>query len=379
MDDASEAQEPLPRRRPAAGPPDGPPQDPLPAEPLPPEPLPRRTPGPASGLPSRPPQTGPPGRSLFQPASPPVSPPNGPPASPPIGPPASPPIGQANGQGNGQGTGQLPRRPPRVRPAGRHRSPHRLTLPPDAPPLVLAVAGYACLASDDIVAGIASAVGASCPGAPIMAGYLEGSVRSLAEMLAAPGQDGAPLTQTSVIVPLLAGPHPRSDAALAAAAAAAASPILLTSALGPHPLVAEALHARLAEAGLARASRTRGLTITSPADGIIVLADRGHEAAETAGVAAVLLSSRLAVPAAPASLGDQASLEAAIARLHAAGAYRLAIAPCVIGPENDPGELDAACAATGAMRSQPLAAHPAISQLVAMRYGAALADRRLAG
>jgi hypothetical protein len=41
--------------------------------------------------------------------------------------------------------------------------------------------------------------------------------------------------------------------------------------------------------------------------------------------------------------------------------------------------LAAVCAATGAQRAQALSAHPAISQLVAMRYGAALADRRLAG
>jgi hypothetical protein len=301
----------------------------------------------------------PPGQSVFQPVSRPGSLPNG--------------------QPNGQGNGQLPRRPPAVRPAGRHRSPHRLTLPPDAPPLVLAVAGVACPASDEIAAGIADAVGDSCPGATIRAGYLEGSVRGLAEMLAAPGPDGLPLTQPSVIVPLLAGPHPRSDAALASVIAAAAAPTLVTAPLGPHPLIAEALHARLAEAGLARASRTRGLTITSPANGIIVLADRGDEAAQAAGVAAVLLSSRLAVPAVPASLGDTDSLHAAIARLQATGASRLAIAPCVIGPENDPGELDEACAAAGAQRAQALAAHPAVSQLVAMRYGAALADRRLAG
>jgi len=285
----------------------------------------------------------------------------------------------ANGQANGQASGQLPRRPPRAKPVGRHRSPHRLTLPADAPPLVLAVAGVACPVSDGIAAEVTSAVGASCPGATIRVGYLEGSIRSLTEMLAAPGPDGMPPTQPSVIVPLLTGPHPRSDTALASAVAAATTPILVTGPLGPHPLIAEALHARLAEAGLARAARTRGLTITSLANGIIVLADRGDEAAKAAGVAAVLLSSRLAVPAAPASLGDQASLDAAIARLHAAGASRLAIAPCVIGPENDPGELAAACAATGAQRAQALSAHPAVSQLVAMRYGAALADRRLAG
>jgi sirohydrochlorin ferrochelatase len=345
VDDASEAPEPLPRRRPAPGP----------------------LPGNAGGLPAW------------------VPPPD-------LAPQPVPPAGSANGQANGllprrpaadslrePAVGQLPRRPPRVLPVGRHRSPHRLTLPADAPPLVLAVGGVACAASDDITAQIVSAVQSSCPGAIIRVGYLEGPVRSLTEMLTLPGQDGMPQTQPAIVVPLLAGPHPRLDAALASAVAAATTPVIVTSPLGPHPLIAEALHARLADAGLARASRVRGLSITNAANGIIVLADRGQEAVQAAAVVAVLLSSRLAIPAAPASLGDQASIDAAIARLHAAGTSRLAIGPCVIGPENDPGELAAVCAATGAQRAQALSAHPAISQLVAMRYGAALADRRLAG
>jgi hypothetical protein len=36
------------------------------------------------------------------------------------------------------------------------------------------------------------------------------------------------------------------------------------------------------------------------------------------------------------------------------------------------------CAGLGVKRAQPIAGHPAISQLIAMRYGAALADKRLA-
>jgi hypothetical protein len=243
---------------------------------------------------------------------------------------------------------------------------------------VLAVAGLACPASDDITAEIVSAVGSSCPGATIRAGYLEGSVRSLTGLLTAPAGNGS-AQQPAVVVPLLACPHPRFDTALASAVAAATMPVIVTGHLGPHPLIAEALHARLADAGLARATRTRGLSITSAANGVLVLADRGEAAVQAAGVIAVLLASRLAVPAAPASLGDQASIDAAIARLHAAGASKLAIAPCVIGPENDPGELATLAAATGAPHSQALSAHPAIGQLVAMRYGAALADRRLAG
>jgi sirohydrochlorin ferrochelatase len=277
------------------------------------------------------------------------------------------------------GVGQLPHRPPRVKPVGRHRSPHRLTLPPDAPPLVLAVGGAACPASDDITAEIVSAVQSSCPHATIRVGYLDGPVRSLAEMLTTAGQDGAPQVQPSIVVPLLAGPHPRLDAALAGAVAGATMPVIATAPLGPHPLIAEAMHARLADAGLARASRVRGLSINNAANGVIVLADRGPEAVQSAGVIAVLLSSRLAIPAVPASFGDQAGITAAVARLHAAGASRLAIGPCVIGPESNPGELAAISAATGSPCAQALSAHSAISQLVAMRYGAALADRRLAG
>ena len=384
VEDANSAPEPLPWRRPAAGP----------------------LPGRVSGLPAVPPAAAGSSDSVWPapesaapgqpdplwpvPAAPvPPAPAAGPPDPAwPVPEPAVPPAGPANDQlprrpaaGSLQEppAGQLPRRPPHVKPVGRHRSPHRLTLPPDAPPLVLAVGGFACQASDDITAEIVSAVEASCPNATIRVGYLDGSVRTLAEMLTAPGQDGTRPTLPSIVVPLLAGPHPRFDAALASAVAAATVPVIVTAPLGPHPLIAEALHTRLADAGLARAARVRGLSIANAANGVIVLADRGREAAQAAGVIAVLLASRLAIPAAPASLGDQASIDAAIASLRAAGASRLAIGPCVIGPENDPDELAAVCAATGAQRAQALSAHPAISQLVAMRYGAALADRRLAG
>ncbi len=391
VDDANEAPEPLPRRRPAGGPPPGQASGPPPVSPA--------TPGladsgqPDSGQPDPvwpapgPAATGSP--DLVWPApelpAPPVVTANGQlPRRPVADSLQEPPGGQLPRRPVADSlqeppVGQLPRRPPHVKPVGRHRSPHRLTLPPDAPPLVLAVGGFACQASDDITAEIVSAVETSCPNATIRVGYLDGSVRTLAEMLTVPGQDGAPPTLPSIVVPLLTGPHPRLDAALASAVAAATVPVIVTAPLGPHPLIAEALHTRLADAGLARAARVRGLSIANAANGVIVLADRGREAAQAAGVIAVLLASRLAIPAAPASLGDQASIDAAIASLHAAGASRLAIGPCVIGPENDADELAAVCAATGAQRAQALSAHPAISQLVAMRYGAALADRRLAG
>jgi len=177
----------------------------------------------------------------------------------------------------------------------------------------------------------------------------------------------------AVVVPLLAGPHPAADAAIASAVRSARPPVMLAAALGPHPLLAGALHDRLSEAGLARASRARGLNFASGASGIIVVADRGPQAISDAGVTAVLLAARLAVPVLPASLGDPNSIGQAVWALREAGAARLAIAPCVIGPETNEAEFAALCAELGAPSSAPLGDHLAIAQLVAVRYGEALA------
>lgn len=226
---------------------------------------------------------------------------------------------------------------------------------------------------------IAEAASRSCPGAEVRVGYLEGSVQRLTDAMVF---DHAPSSATAlqgVVVPLLAGPKPGIDDTIEELIGQAAAPLLLADHLGPHPLLAEALHARLAEAGLARESRARGLSIVPAANGVLVLADGSDEAIQAAGVAAVLLAARLAAPATPASLGDLAGVKASLNRLRAAGVSQPALAPCVIGPESDLAELTSLSDATGAPHSQPLGAHPAIAQLVAIRYGAALAGLRLAG
>ncbi len=274
---------------------------------------------------------------------------------------------------------QLPRRTGRSLRPGRHRSPHRLTLPSDAPVLVLAVPGAACAASDEVAAEIAAVAGMSCSGAEVRIGYLDGTTQRLADALVFDTATTSSSPLRAVVVPLLAGPHPRLDADLEDVVRRAAAPISLAGHLGPHPLVAEAVHARLAEAGLARESRARGLSIVAVANGVVVLADRGDAAIKAAGVTAVLLAARLAAPAVPASLGDPQGIDAALARLRDAGVSRPAIAPCIIGPEADHDELAGVSARTGAPCSRPLTTHPAIGQLVAMRYGAALADLRVAG
>jgi len=268
----------------------------------------------------------------------------------------------------------LPQRTGRTRRSGRHRSPHRLTLPSDAPTLLLAVPGSASRASDVISDEIAASARLSCQGAHVEVAYLEGRERRLDDALAASAHGRWPAL--AVLVPLLAGPNPRADAALRRAVTGAPVDVVVAEHLGPHPLLAEALHARLAEVGLARESRARGLSIISAANGVLVLADRGDDALRAAGVAAVLLAGRLAAPAMHASIDDTRGIVSAVARLREAGAFRVAIAPCVIGPETDPRELDAVTAATGALMAPTLGAHPAIGQLVSMRYGAALAGLR---
>jgi sirohydrochlorin ferrochelatase len=236
------------------------------------------------------------------------------------------------------------------------------------------VPGSVTAASDEISGQIAAEARVSCQGADVQVAYVEGSEHSLADALATPAS--GPWPALAVLVPLLAGPHPRTDAALQRAVAGAAGEVILAEHLGPHPLLAEALHARLAQVGLARESRARGLSISNAANGVLVLADRGDDAVRAAGVAAVLLAGRLAAPAVHASIDNPQGIASAVEQLRAMGASRVAIAPCLIGPETDPRELDAVGAAIGALAAPPLGAHPAIGHLVAMRYGNALAGLR---
>jgi hypothetical protein len=282
-------------------------------------------------------------------------------------------------EGLAQRAGALPRRPSRTPRAGRHRSPHRLTVPSDAPALVLAVPGASSAASDELTGEIAAAAELSCPGVDVRIGFLAGNVQRLEDALTFPAGTEPGAAPLAVIVPLLAGPHPDFDAALDRAVSHTLAPVMLASHLGPHPLLAAALHTRLAEAGLAREGRATGLSIVTSTNGVLVLADRGDEAAQAAGVTAVLLAARLAVPTAAASLGDPGSVDSALARLREAGVSRPAIAPCVIGPETPPHEIEMIRAGLDTPCAQPLAAHPAIAQLVAIRYGAALASLTMVG
>jgi hypothetical protein len=273
----------------------------------------------------------------------------------------------------------LPRRTSRTRPAGRHRSPHRLSVASDAPSLVIAVPGTADADTADVAAEVAAIAELSCPGVDIRVGYLEGDAYPLSECLHSGTGSSEAGQPRSVIVPLLLSPNDRADAAVARISSQQPESITLGAHLAPHPLVAEALHARLAEAGLVRHARASGLNISVGGRGVVVLADVGEEAAAAASVAAVLLASRLSVPVVPASLGDPNSIVDAVRRLSESGASSPVLAPCLIGPETSQAVLEDLSAALNAPCAAVLGAHPAVGQLVAIRYGAALARLSLAG
>lgn len=271
----------------------------------------------------------------------------------------------------------LPTRTSRYRRGGRHSSPYQLSLPPTTPALVLAVPGRADDLSAEVTAEIADAAAGACRGAEVRAGYLEGDELHLTSVLdELPGQRNLP---GAVVVPLLAGPHPAAAHALSEAVGATGTSVVVTDPLGPHPLLAEVMHQRLAEAGLARAGRAGRISVGNDADGVIVLAAGGEVAVQSVGVVAVLLASRLAVPVGAASATDISAIRAAADQLLHARVSKLALAPCLIGPELAAGGLAAIAAETGLACAPPLGAHAALGHLVAIRYGAALADPAVAG
>jgi sirohydrochlorin ferrochelatase len=137
---------------------------------------------------------------------------------------------------------------------------------------------------------------------------------------------------------------------------------------------AEALHIRLADAHLARADRVRMFSIPTAADGIIVATVGGDQAAAAAIPTSVLLAARLALPVFAAALDGRPSIGEAAAQLRQMGVGRIAIAPCIIGPEARPGELETACASIRADSAAPLGAHDSVAKLMTLAYGQTLAE-----
>ncbi|MFE6055952.1 sirohydrochlorin chelatase [Kitasatospora sp. NPDC056446] len=268
----------------------------------------------------------------------------------------------------------LPVRTPGSRARGRHRRPERPEIPSGAQALVLAVPATAGPESRTVVEELLSIIRSEQNGVQAAAGYLSGGSaegagdedRTVAEILARTAEAGLPMP---VLVPLVPGPHDFLTE-LHALAAEYGAPV--TDALGPHPLLAEAVHVRLSEAGLARADRARLFAIATAADGVVLTTVGGEDAAAAAGITGVLLAARLAVPVVSAALDVPGSVAAAVNHLKETGSQRPALAPLVIGPEADSELLATAAEETGCPSAAPLGAYPTVGQLIASTYLAAL-------
>ncbi|MEU1196389.1 hypothetical protein ABZ446_09215 [Streptomyces sp. NPDC005813] len=283
----------------------------------------------------------------------------------------------------------LPVRMPRPRQPGRHRRPEPLAAPEGAPALVLAVPGTPSAATRSLAEEVVSIARSELPGLDARIGYLDGddefptlqSVLTHAaeertarfEQARAAGVDVAePDGPVAVVVPLLAGPDNALLRRVRQAVMESRVAADLTDVLGPHPLLAEALHVRLSEAGLARADRARLFTVATAADGIILASVGGEEAVQAAGITGMLLAARLAVPVMAAALDVEGAIAATAEQLRGSGSQQLALAPYLIGPELDAGLLDAAAKEAGCAAAEALGPYPAIGKLALAKYTTAL-------
>ncbi|MGW4034498.1 sirohydrochlorin chelatase [Streptomyces sp. NPDC004838] len=293
----------------------------------------------------------------------------------------------------------LPVRMPRPRQSGRHRRPEPVAAPEGAPALVLAVPGATAPATRGLAEEIISIARSELPGLDVGIGYLDGDdgddsddadtpayptlesvlARTAAlraeryEIAKAAGREvTAPEGPAAVVVPLLAGPDNVLMRRIRQAVMDSRSAAELTDVLGPHPLLAEAVHVRLSEAGLARADRARLFTVATAADGIILATVGGDEAVQAAGITGMLLAARLAVPVMAAALDTEGSVAAIAEQLRGSGSAQLALAPYLIGPELPEGLLEAAVKDAGCAAAEPLGSYPAIGKLVLSQYTAKL-------
>ncbi|WP_436757410.1 sirohydrochlorin chelatase [Streptosporangium sp. V21-05] len=262
----------------------------------------------------------------------------------------------------------LPVRGRPVRPSGRHRRPVPSQLPPEAPALVLAALGDA----SGTAAELAALIRGDNPQIQVRLAALGEDGKELTSELEAAARERPEDATAAVVVPLLTGPHPVADRLIAEAVASSRVSVTVTDPLGPHPLLAEALHIRLSERSLARADRMRLLNVSSPVDAVILATVGGENAAAEAQPTAVLLASRLTLPVLVASLDSAPAVADAAGRLRGIGAQRIALSPCVLGPEAAPGLASAAAEEIGAECADVLGAHDLIADLAARAYGSVL-------
>ncbi|QEV17976.1 sirohydrochlorin chelatase [Streptomyces alboniger] len=259
-------------------------------------------------------------------------------------------------------TSQLVSRPSLV-PLHGNRRPDSSPTPHTRPTLVLVPHGSRDPRALATVTALADRIREQRPGLAVRLGHIELNQPLLTDALAAQRGGGA------VLVPLLLsrGQHVKRDIP----AAAAAAPHLETrvaAPLGPHPLLAEALHTRLVQAGwpvrhLGAAARRRHAVVLAAAG------SRDPESAVGTEAAAALLADRLGVPVVPAYAAPTPAcartVPEALEALAAEGRSRVAVAAYFTAPGRF--ATQSAVAAPW-IAAAPLGAHPALARLVLHRY-----------
>ncbi|MFD8379026.1 sirohydrochlorin chelatase [Streptomyces sp. NPDC059679] len=266
-------------------------------------------------------------------------------------------------------TAQLSAQLGRLTLGGTRRRPRPAT--PHRPPTLVAVAhGSRDPEALRTVTALVDRVRALRPDLPVRLGHVELNDPLLADTLAG-------LRGEAVLVPLLLGRgyHIKRDLPDAVAAAPHLS-VRMAAPLGPHPLLAEALHTRLTEAGWPSGRPSDGLSDGLSGAGVVLAAAGSRDrdsAADTARTAA-LLSARLGgVPVLPgyASAAAPTVAEAVRALTDMGRGRRIAVASYFAAP----GRFATQCAdAAPGIASGPLGDHPAVARLVVHRYEQALAS-----
>lgn len=199
------------------------------------------------------------------------------------------------------------------------------------------------------------------PGLDVRLGHIELNDPPLADTLAG-------LRGEAVLVPLLLGRghHVKRDLPAASAAAPHLRGVV-APALGPHPLLALALHARLLAAGW---------DAEGPGQAVVLAAagSRDPDSAVDTARTAALLGARLGgVPVVPAYASAAApTVPEAVAALTARGLRRIAVAAYFTAPGRFATQ---SAGATPWIASAPLGAHPAMARLVLYRYDQARYDQ----
>lgn len=229
---------------------------------------------------------------------------------------------------------------------------------PEPPALVVVAHGSRDPRALSTVRALLDKVRALRPGLPVHLGHIELNEPLLADTLAALG------TGEAILVPLLLsrGYHVKRD--IPETAAEAEVHARVAPALGPHPLLVEALHARLVEAGwptrMDEPTRRRSAVVLAAAG------SRDPESKVDTSRTAQLLSARLGVPVVPAYATTAApTVPDALRALAARGRTRVAVASYFTAP----GRFATECAeAAPWLASAPLGTHQAMARLLLHRY-----------